>query len=146
LRYAKAKKGEAMEKVLAIFDSDKLYAERLAEYINGKSVYGLKTVAFEEESVLAEYLQETVPEFFLCAEEAEDKLQYGKWCRQMYLLSAAPPPEKDVYTISKYQSAEQIMKKLLAGQLQGKRQQILDKVWRGWIIPKKYRTKNYFNW
>lgn len=120
--------GEVMEKVLVIYDSDRLYAERLAEYINGKSAYGLKTVAFEEESTLAEYLQERTPEFLLCAEEAENKLQYGKWCRQMYLLSAAPPPEKDVYTISKYQSAEQIMKKLLVGQLQGKRQQILDKV------------------
>lgn len=118
-----------MEKALAIFDSDKLYAERLAEYINEKSdIYGLRTVVFERESVLTEYLQETRPEFLLCEEEAEKRQSFENWCGRVYRLSASPPPEKDIYTISKYQSAEQIMRKLLAGQLQGVRQHVLDRV------------------
>lgn len=118
-----------MEKALVIFDSDKLYAEHLAEYINGKrDVYGLNAVVFDNENRLAEYLREMKPEFLLCSETEEKNQEFENRCGQLYRLSVAPPPEKDMYTISKYQSAEQIMKKLLAGQLQGLRRHVLDKV------------------
>ena len=118
-----------MEKDLAIFDTDGLYAERLAEYINDKAeIYGVKAHAFASEEELGDYLQETAPEFLLCAETVESSEGTEPLCRQQYRLSSAPPPEKDAHTISKFQSAEQIMKKLMSGQLQGMRQQILDKV------------------
>lgn len=118
-----------MEKDLAIFDTDGLYAERLAEYINDKAeIYGVKAHAFASEEELGDYLQETAPEFLLCAETVESSEGTEPLCRQQYRLSSAPPPEKDAHTISKFQSAEQIMKKLMSGQLQGMRQRILDKV------------------
>ena len=118
-----------MEKALAIFDTDGLYAERLAEYINDKAGrYGIKAHAFAAEQSFREYLREAEPEFLLCTQMPEGNgiTEYSEVRR--YLLSSAPPPEKDAYTISKFQSAEQILKKIMSGQLQGMRQRILDKV------------------
>ena len=118
-----------MEKALAIFDTDELYAERLAEYINDKTErYGVKAQAFVSEQVLRDYLRETGPEFLLCTETVENGMGTDGFCGQHYRLSAAPPPEKDAYTISKFQSAAQIMRKLMSGQLQGMRRRILDQV------------------
>lgn len=118
-----------MEKALAIFDTDELYAERLAEYINDKAgIYGIKAHAFLSEQSFCDYLREAGPEFLLCTElpAGTKGMEYSE--TQRYLLSSAPPPEKDAYTISKFQSAEQILKKLMSGQMQGTRQRILDKV------------------
>lgn len=118
-----------MEKRLAIYDPDYLYGMRLAAYINGKKDYSeVCAIAFETEEDLTKYLEHTVPEILLCAEEFSERKGYEGKCGQLYRLSFAPPPEKDQYTISKYQSAEQIMKKLLAGRLQEVRRELQEKV------------------
>ncbi len=123
------RKGDGMEKTLAILDSDETYAGRLAAYINDRpGVYGVRAMVFKQENACAEFLKETQTEFFLCGENAEKKEQMECLCGQMYLLSAAPPPEKDGCTISKFQSAKQIMKKLMKGQLQGLRKRVQDRV------------------
>lgn len=118
-----------MGKALAIFDTDELYAERLAGYINEKAeVYGIKAYAFTTEQLFNDYMCEAEPEFLLCTEMPERNKNAECFKGQRYLLSSAPLPEKDAYTISKFQSAEQILRKLMSGQMQGTRQRILDKV------------------
>ena len=118
-----------MEKTLAILDSDGVYAGRLAAYINEcPEVYGIRAMVFEQENACAEFLKETQTEFLLCSEEAANKDELERLSGQMYLLSAAPPPEQDSGTISKFQSVKQIVKKLMKGQLQGLRKRIQDRV------------------
>jgi len=118
-----------MEKRLAVLDTDYLYAKRLAEYINDTSGNsGLQAVAFTDENHLAEYLKTESAGFVLCTEEVADVSAFEKSCEHVFRLSCAPPPEKDQYTISKYQSAEQIIKKLMAGQLQGLRHRLRETV------------------
>lgn len=117
-----------MKQRLAIYDTDRLYSGRLTEYINEKSdIYGLSAIAFESERALQEYMQTSVPEYLLCGEDVVGA-GYDSLCGQLYLLSSSPPPEKDLRTISKYQSAEQILKKLMAGQLLQLRKVLQEKV------------------
>jgi len=117
-----------MKQRLAIYDTDRLYSGRLTEYINEKpDVYGLSAVAFESERALQEYMETSMPEYLLCGENAV-RAEYDSLCGQLYLLSSSPPPEKDLRTISKYQSAEQILKKLMAGQLLQLRKRLQEKV------------------
>lgn len=118
-----------MEKRLAIFDTDELYAQCLTEYINDKAdVYGIRAYAFASEQGFCDFLRETVPELLLCAESVENCEGMTLFCGQQYRLSSAPPPEKDAYTISKFQPAGQIVRKLMSGQLQGIRQRIQERV------------------
>lgn len=118
-----------MEKRLVIYDPDYLYGIRLADYINGKKDDSdVCAIAFETEEDLTKYLEHTVPEILLCAEEFTEKKGYEERCGQLYRLSLAPLPEKDQYTIAKYQSAEQIMKKLFAERLQEVRRELQEKV------------------
>ena len=118
-----------MEKIIAVLDSDSLYAERLTRYINEKTGNtGLHAMAFADVKCLSEYLRTNPAEIVLCAEEAGDAKRFASECRHMFRLSCAPPPEKDQCTISKYQSAELIIKKLMAGQLQDMRHRLQEKV------------------
>lgn len=122
-----------MEKTLVIYDPDTLYGERLMQYVNEKAErYGLCALAISEENVLEEHLQETATDLLLCEEGLAGRADFSGNCGQLYRLSAAPPPEKDMFTVSKYQSVEQMMRKLLAGQLQEQRrslqQQVLEKL------------------
>jgi len=130
LRYAKGKeRGDGMEKHLAVYDSDRRYAECLVGYINENAEkYGMRAVQLETETLLMEFLEKESPEFVLCTEHTESRERLERQCGQVYLLSASPPPEKDLLTISKYQSAEQIMRKVMAGKLQGVRQRLQDKL------------------
>lgn len=122
-----------MEKTLVIYDPDTLYGERLMQYVNEKTErYGLCALAISEENVLEEHLQEKATDLLLCEEGLAGRADFSGNCGQLYRLSAAPPPEKDMFTVSKYQSVEQMMRKLLAGQLQEQRrslqQQVLEKL------------------
>lgn len=118
-----------MKKRLAIYDTDRLYSKRLAEYINEKAdAYGVSAIAFESKEAFVESAEAAMPEYLLCEEEAAENAGYDKLCGQLYLLSSSPPPEKDLCTISKYQPAEQMLKKLMAGQLLEVRKELQEKV------------------
>lgn len=118
-----------MDKSLAVYDTDTLYAKRLTEYINEKSEdCGLHAVVFTELSSLAEHLKTAPKSFVLCAEEVGATEGIEKYSGQIFCLTDASPPEKDRHTISKYQSAEQIIRKITAGQLQGLRHNLQEKV------------------
>ena len=122
-------RGDAMKKNLAIYDTDWVYGRRLAEYINEKMIpFGVQVMAFEKEEELAKYLEVMRPEYLLCTEDAAEGRNYEEMCGQLYYLSSAPPPEKDLHTISKYQSADRIVKKLMAGQFQEVRRGLQEKV------------------
>lgn len=116
-----------MEKFFAVLDPDKRYGERLAEYINGKAdTWRMRALAFENTEEFDAFFKNDIPEVLLCAEEIKEDMLHR--CGKLYHLSVAPLPEKDSYTISKYQSAEMIMKKLLAGQMQELRRSLQDRV------------------
>ena len=118
-----------MEKTLVIYDPDIRYGERLMQYVNEKAErYGLCALAISQENVLLEYLKETTAELLLCEEGLAGRTDFSEGCRQLYRLSSAPPPEKDLFTVSKYQSVEQMMRKLLAGQLQEQRRMLQQRV------------------
>lgn len=116
-----------MEKVFAVLDPDRRYGERLSEYINARTeTWGVRALAFEKKEELAAFFGKDTPEVLLCAESLANDI--GTQSRRRYLLSEAPLPEKNPYTISKYQSAEMIMKKLMSGQMQELRKSLQDKV------------------
>ncbi len=104
-----------MRKIIALFDSDSIYAARFLEYFQNKQDFEWEVVAFTKKEKLADYLHEHKIELFLIGPEEVTEViptEYLKFCYQLTQERSESNPEQN--RIYRYQSVERIMEQILA--------------------------------
>ncbi|MGN0373357.1 MAG: hypothetical protein ACI4F3_11140 [Enterocloster sp.] len=104
-----------MVKIMAVYDEDPLFAERLADYANQKGKLPFTAMAFSSLERLLEYACENPVEILLVGEGARDKVE-GVRAKQVMVLCEGEMTEKreDTAPIYKYQSGDGIMREVMA--------------------------------
>ena len=103
-----------MVKVMAVYDEDPLYAERLAEYVNQKETFPFRAVAFSDLEKLKEYGQSHDIEILLSGEKVKDKAKEVKAGLKMLLCDGGFMPKEEETLVYKYQSGDCILREVMA--------------------------------
>ncbi|TAH66286.1 MAG: hypothetical protein EWM47_10305 [Anaerolineaceae bacterium] len=105
-----------MEKLLAIFDTDNLYASRLMEYFKKSNWKGFEILLFTKRESLIDFLKYQAVDILLLGESAlfeelpKENIKYVFW------LCADKMQTKDKHeTIYKYQAAGRIVSEVISG-------------------------------
>ena len=96
-----------MRKIMAVYDEDPAYAQRLADYVNQREKLPFTAMAFSSMERLQEYLKEHPAEIILAGERPAAELEalgiknvmilseaevYGKRRRALQSISTSPDP------------------------------------------------------
>ena len=104
-----------MEKILAIYDEDSLYAKRLSLYLRQNTKLPFQIYPLSSPESFTEFSKKKEPDLLLVSENNAKTLQHSpKSGRVLYLsdesLLSSAKKENHIY---KYQSADQIMREIL---------------------------------
>lgn len=105
-----------MDKVLAIFDSDSIYATRFMEYLKKRKDFDFDVIVFTRKDSLEEYLKNHRIELLLLGEGidsgelAKDNIKY------LYRLSERPVKDKgsEYPLIYKYRQAQEVIAEIIS--------------------------------
>lgn len=104
-----------MVKMMAVFDEDPVYAEKLADYVNQREKLPFTAMAFSSLEKLEQYMKEHPVEILLVGEKAVQKAAELKANNVMVLcegeLKEAGAERASIY---KYQSGDCIMREVMA--------------------------------
>lgn len=104
-----------MKKIMAVYDSDPLYAERLSDYVNRRDKGMFQAQAFTTREHLKEYAKEHAIDVLLTgdAEESEDftGISAGRYIRLSEEKKYEEGGKKEIY---KYQSGDDIIREVMA--------------------------------
>lgn len=104
-----------VKKVMAVWDRDICYASRLADFINGKGGIGYRVVPFSSESCFLEYSRSHEVALLLAGTGISDScLETVPAERIVYLEEERRTEEEKIPAVYKYQSAEQVMRRIAA--------------------------------
>lgn len=104
-----------MNRIIAIYDDESLYAERFAEYINRKNQIPFTVVSFSSISGLRDYLKQQKVDILLIGQGTKDLAEYRKQINQMMILHNGEPalPVPDCPAVYKYQSSDSIIREVM---------------------------------
>ena len=106
---------ERMRKIMAVYDEDPAYAQRLADYVNQKEKLPFTAMTFSSMERLQEYLKEHPAEIILAGERPAAELEALGIKNVMILSEAEVVREKEAgSSIYKYQSGSGIMREVMA--------------------------------
>lgn len=105
-----------MEKIMALYDSDFLYATRFMGYINRQKEFNIKISAFTREKSLRDYINAHPVEILVLGEEISLEDLPCHRIRHIYRLGddSEGETEAGVAQIFKYQSAKSVMKRIMS--------------------------------
>lgn len=104
-----------MRKIMAVYDSDPLYAERLSDYVNRKDQGMFKAQAFTTKEHLEEYAKDHEIDVLLIGEEEDPGDFFGIGAGRHILLSEERKQTEDgKQEIYKYQSGDDIIREVMA--------------------------------
>ena len=104
-----------MRKVMAVYDEDPLYAQRLADYVNQKEKLPFAAMAFSSLERLQDYLKDHPAEILLVGEASAEAAEDLEAKNVMILSEAMAVEEKESgSSIYKYQSGAGIMREVMA--------------------------------
>lgn len=104
-----------MMKILAVYDGDPAFGERLADYVNQKEIVPFAAMAFSSLDRLKEYGEDHSIEILLVDECSRNLVEEVKAKQVMVLCDGELVEGKEVYpSIYKYQSGDCIMREVLA--------------------------------
>ena len=89
-----------MRKIMAVYDEDPAYAQRLADYVNQKEKLPFTAMAFSSMERLQEYLKEHPAEIILAGERPAAELEALGIKNVMILSEAEVVREKEAGSIS----------------------------------------------
>ena len=95
-----------MVKILAVYDEDPLYAERLAEYVNQRETIPFTAMAFSDLERLKAYGNEHEIEILLAGEGVKNQTDQVRAGLKMVLCGGEFSMEKENPSIYKYQSGD----------------------------------------
>lgn len=108
-------KDRYMIRILAVYDPDPSFGERLADYVNQKEMVPFTVMAFSSLDKLKRYGEEHSIEILLVDESARETVKDVKARQVMVLCDGELVEKKDACTaIYKYQSGDCIMREVLA--------------------------------
>ncbi len=104
-----------MRKLMAVYDEDPVYAQRLADYVNQKEKLPFGAMAFSSLERLKEYLAEHPAEILLVGEGSAGMVENLGVKQVMILREGEVVEEKEAgSSIYKYQSGSGIMREVMA--------------------------------
>ncbi len=104
-----------MVKLLAIYDTDKTYGERLMGYMKKSSMAGFELLLFTRRDSLCEFLKDHVIELLLMGEGMEEEVPQENLRYIFHLTGDKPISRKEVSEdVYKYQKAEGVIQDILA--------------------------------
>lgn len=104
-----------MMKILAVYDSDPSFGERLADYVNQKETVPFTAMAFSSLDKLKSYGEEHSIEILLVDESSRGLVEDIKAKQVMVLCDGELVEQKEAFpAIYKYQSGDCIMREVLA--------------------------------
>ena len=104
-----------MRKIMAVYDEDPAYAQRLADYVNQKEKLPFAAMAFSSMDRLREYLEEHPAEILLVGERSAEEAERLEAKNVMILSEGEVVEEKEAgSSIYKYQSGSGIMREVMA--------------------------------
>lgn len=105
-----------MNRIIAVYDGEPLYAERFAEYINRRNGIPFTVVSFSSISGLRDYLQHQKVDILLIEQGMNDLGELKKQIKQTMILYNGGPsfPVSGCPAIYKYQSSDGIIRELMA--------------------------------
>lgn len=105
-----------MKKILAVFDGDHLYAQRLTDYLNQKKKFPFQVIQFTNENALKSYAEEHVISVLLISTDVmNEEIRQWNIGTIVYLTNMEEQNEWDsCRTVYKYQSAENVVKELFS--------------------------------
>ena len=102
-----------MVKILAVYDEDPLYAERLAEYVNQRETIPFTAMAFSDLERLKAYGNEHEIEILLAGEGVKNQTDQVRAGLKMVLCGGEFSMEKENPSIYKYQSGDSILREVM---------------------------------
>lgn len=111
-----------MKKIMAVYDSDPLYAERLSDYVNRRDQGMFQAQAFTSKERLEEYARENEIDILLTGESEDaagfEEIAAGKHIRLSEERKKEEGGKKEIY---KYQSGDDIIREVMAcyGEMSG---------------------------
>lgn len=104
-----------MEKIIAIVDSDSVYAARFMEYIKNRKEYDFEILAFTRYDSIVDYVRQNKIEILLIEEEFASEEFSKENIKYIYVLSEKPGSKNTaVYPgVFKYQKVREIMNEVL---------------------------------
>lgn len=105
-----------MKKIMAVYDEDPFYAERLSDYVNRKEKGVFEAQAFTSKKHLEEYAKDHEIDVLLTGDTADENGLSGiKSAQRIYLTEEQRAgQEKSVPEIYKYQSGDDIIREVMA--------------------------------
>ncbi len=112
-----AARGESMEKIMAVYDVDREYANRFADVVNLKEKVPFTVVPFSSLELLREYAEKHRIEILLISDEVPQKEIRGIGARSVVTLAAGEVvsvSETEYPAVYKYQSADSVIREVMA--------------------------------
>lgn len=104
-----------MERILAVFDSDVLYASRLVEYINNSGLQDFETLLFTKQESLVDFLKYQPVEILLYGDDILPEDLPKSNVKYIFFLGKDSKSSEDKYEkIYKYQSAGKIRSDIIS--------------------------------
>lgn len=105
-----------MKKIMAVYDEDPFYAERLSDYVNRKEKGIFKAQAFTSKERLEEFAKEHEIDVLLAGESVEkETFRELKKTQKIYLTEEREPEGvREEASVYKYQSGDDIIREIMA--------------------------------
>ncbi|MCD8225635.1 MAG: hypothetical protein LUC99_12460 [Clostridiales bacterium] len=102
-----------MKQIMAVYDNDVFYADRLAEFANQKDRTPFTAVAFSSLERLKEFTEKQSVELLLVGDNVAEEELNGIRVGQTVRLGEAPTAEREHSTVYKYQSSEEVLREVM---------------------------------
>ena len=108
------KRGKMMKKIMAVYDADSRYADRLAEFVNQRSQVPFQVVAFTSLEKLKEFAAREKIDLLLVGGGVEKEQLDGIPAAQVVWLSENGVAEEDEAVVYKYQASDNLLREVMS--------------------------------
>ena len=103
-----------MKKIMAVYDADSRYADRLAEYANQREQVPFRVVAFTSLEKLREFSQRETIDLLLIGEGTDQEQLVGIQALQIVRLSESGQAKEGEAVVYKYQASDSILREVMS--------------------------------
>ena len=108
------KRGKMMKKIMAVYDADSRYADRLAEFVNQRSQVPFQVVAFTSLEKLKEFAAREKIDLLLAGSGVEKEQLDGIPAAQVVWLSENGVAEEGEAVVYKYQASDDLLREVMS--------------------------------
>lgn len=108
------KRGKMMKKIMAVYDADFRYADRLAEFVNQRSQVPFQVVAFTSLEKLKEFAAREKIDLLLAGSGVEKEQLDGIPAAQVVWLSENGVAEEGEAVVYKYQASDDLLREVMS--------------------------------